>query len=51
MCASTEGAAGFTIMNRFFVEIEEREGSFVAIHGGNDRRDENVGQNCAGFGT
>lgn len=34
MCASTDGAAGYTIMDRFFVEIEGRKGSFVAIHGG-----------------
>lgn len=34
MCASTGGAAGYTIMDRFFVEIENRNGSFVAIHGG-----------------
>ena len=34
MCASSEGAAGYTVMDRFFVEIENRKGSFVAIHGG-----------------
>ena len=34
MCASQDGAAGYTIMDRFFVEIEGRKGSFVAIHGG-----------------
>jgi len=33
MCASSDGAAGYTIMDRFFVEIEGRKGSFVAIHG------------------
>ena len=34
MCASTDGAAGYTILDRFHVEIEGRKGSFVAIHGG-----------------
>lgn len=34
MCASTDGAADYTIMDRFFVEIENQTGSFVAIHGG-----------------
>lgn len=33
MCASSDGSAGYTIMDRFFVEIEGRKGSFVAIHG------------------
>jgi hypothetical protein len=34
MCTSREDSAGYTIMDRFFVEIEGRKGSFVAIHGG-----------------
>lgn len=34
MCASSDGAAGYTIMDRFHVEIEGRKGSFVAVHGG-----------------
>lgn len=34
MCASENGAAGYTILDRFFIEIEGRKGSFVAIHGG-----------------
>ncbi len=34
MCASTDGAAGYTVMDRFTIEIENRKGSFVAIHGG-----------------
>lgn len=34
MCASTTGGVGYTILDRFFVEIEGRKGSFVAIHGG-----------------
>lgn len=33
MCASPDGA-GYTILDRFFVEIDGRKGSFVAIHGG-----------------
>lgn len=33
MCSSSDGSAGYTIMDRFFVEIEGRKGSFVAIHG------------------
>lgn len=33
MCASADGA-GYTILDRFFVEIDGRKGSFVAIHGG-----------------
>lgn len=33
MCASADGA-GYTILDRFFVEIAGRKGSFVAIHGG-----------------
>ncbi len=34
MCSSLDDSAGYTIMDRFFVEIEGRKGSFVAIHGG-----------------
>jgi len=34
MCSSRDDSAGYTIMDRFFVEIEGRKGSFVAIHGG-----------------
>jgi hypothetical protein len=34
MCSSLDDSAGYTIMDRFFVEIEGRTGSFVAIHGG-----------------
>ncbi len=34
MCTSLEDSAGYTIMDRFFVEIEGKKGSFVAIHGG-----------------
>ncbi len=34
MCSSLDDSAGYTIMDRFFVEIEGRTGSFVVIHGG-----------------
>lgn len=34
MCAAAGGAAGYTILDRFVVEIEGRTGTFVAIHGG-----------------
>ncbi len=34
MCTSRNDSAGYTIMDRFFVEIDGRKGSFVAIHGG-----------------
>jgi hypothetical protein len=34
MCTSLDDSAGYTIMDRFFVEIEGRKGSFVVIHGG-----------------
>ncbi len=34
MCTSRSDSAGYTIMDRFHVEIEGRKGSFVAIHGG-----------------
>lgn len=34
MCSSLSDSAGYTIMDRFFVEIEGSKGSFVVIHGG-----------------
>ena len=34
MCASQDGTAGYTVLDRFFIEIEGKKGSFVAIHGG-----------------
>ncbi len=34
MCSSLDDSAGYTIMDRFFVEIEGQTGSFIAIHGG-----------------
>ncbi len=50
MCSSLDDSAGYTIMDRFFVEIKGRKGSFAAIHGGMTR---NAGkrQDRAGFGN
>ena len=51
MCSSTEGAAGYTIMDRFFVEIEGRKGSFVAIHGATTDEMKAGGKIVPGSGT
>ncbi len=51
MCASADGAAGYTIMDRFFVEIENRKGSFVAIHGGMTDEMKATGRIVSGSGT
>ena len=51
MCASADGAAGYTIMDRFFVEIEGRKGSFVAIHGAMTDEMKAVGRIIPGSGT
>ena len=51
MCASSDGAAGYTIMDRFFVEIENRKGSFVAIHGGMTDEMKAAGKIVPGSGT
>ncbi len=51
MCASEGGAAGYTIMDRFFVEIEGRKGSFVAIHGGMTDEMKAAGKIVPGSGT
>ena len=51
MCASVDGAAGYTIMDRFFVRIEGRKGSFVAIHGGMTDEMKAVGRIVPGSGT
>ena len=51
MCASTGGAAGYTVMDRFTVEIEGRKGSFVAIHGGMTDEMKAVGKIVPGSGT
>ncbi len=51
MCVSTEGAAGYTILDRFLVEIEGRKGSFVAIHGGMTDEMKASGRIVPGSGT
>jgi hypothetical protein len=51
MCASNGGAAGYTILDRFFVEIEGRKGSFVAIHGATTDEMKAVGRIVPGSGT
>jgi Protein of unknown function (DUF3224) len=51
MCASSDGAAGYTIMDRFTVEIENRKGSFVAIHGGMTDEMKATGKIVPGSGT
>jgi Protein of unknown function (DUF3224) len=51
MCASSGGAAGYTIMDRFFIEIEGRKGSFVAIHGGMTDEMKAAGRIVPGSGT
>lgn len=51
MCASNDGAAGYTIMDRFFVEIGNRTGSFVAIHGGMTDEMKASGKIVPGSGT
>ena len=51
MCASADGAAGYTIMDRFTVEIEGKKGSFVAIHGGMTDEMKASGKIVPGSGT
>ncbi len=51
MCSSREDSAGYTIMDRFFVEIEGRTGSFVAIHGGMTDEMKAEGKIVPGSGT
>ena len=51
MCASEGGAAGYTIMDRFYVEIENRKGSFVAIHGATTDEMKAAGRIVPGSGT
>ncbi len=51
MCASPDGSAGYTIMDRFFVEIEGRTGSFVAIHGATTDEMRAVGRIVPNSGT
>lgn len=50
MCASPDGA-GYTILDRFFVEIAGRKGSFVAIHGGFTDEMKAVGKIVPNSGT
>jgi hypothetical protein len=51
MCASSDGAAGYTVLDRFFVEIEGCKGSFVAIHGATTDEMKAVGRIVSGSGT
>ena len=51
MCTSLEDSAGYTIMDRFFVEIDGRKGSFVAIHGGMTDEMKAEGKIVPGSGT
>ena len=51
MCTSRDDSAGYTIMDRFFVEIGERKGSFVAIHGGMTDEMKAEGKIVPGSGT
>lgn len=51
MCASQDGAAGYTIMDRFFVEFDGRKGSFVAVHGGMTDEMKALGKIVPGSGT
>lgn len=51
MCTSREDSAGYTIMDRFFVEIEGKKGSFVAIHGGMTDEMKATGKIVPGSGT
>lgn len=51
MCASEGGAAGYTIMDRFFIEIENKKGSFVAVHGGMTDEMKASGKIVPGSGT
>lgn len=51
MCASADGSAGYTIMDRFYVEIEDKKGSFVAIHGGMTDEMKASGKIVPGSGT
>ncbi|MEZ5346720.1 MAG: DUF3224 domain-containing protein [Pyrinomonadaceae bacterium] len=51
MCSSLDDSAGYTIMDRFFVELEGRKGSFVAIHGGMTDEMKATGKIVPGSGT
>ncbi len=51
MCSSLDDSAGYTIMDRFSVEIEGRKGTFVAIHGGMTDEMKATGKIVPGSGT
>jgi Protein of unknown function (DUF3224) len=51
MCASSDNSAGYTIMDRFTVEIANQKGSFVAIHGGMTDEMKASGKIVPGSGT
>ena len=51
MCTSLDDSAGYTIMDRFTVEIEGRKGSFVVIHGGMTDDLKATGKIVPGSGT
>ncbi|MGI8543208.1 MAG: DUF3224 domain-containing protein [Aridibacter sp.] len=51
MCSSLDDSAGYTIMDRFSVEIEGRKGSFVVIHGGMTDNLKATGKIVPGSGT
>lgn len=51
MCATSDGAAGYTIMDRFFVTLGGKKGSFVAIHGGMTDEMKAAGKIVPGSGT
>lgn len=51
MCTSRDDSAGYTIMDRFTVELQGRNGSFVAIHGGMTDEMKAEGKIVPGSGT
>ena len=51
MCTSLDDSAGYTIMDRFHVELEGKKGSFVAIHGGMTDEMKATGKIVPGSGT
>ena len=51
MCTSRDDSAGYTIMDRFFVEIDGHKGSFVVIHGGMTDEMKAEGKIVPGSGT
>ncbi len=51
MCSSLDDSAGYTIMDRFSVELDGKKGSFVAIHGGMTDSMKATGKIVPGSGT